>query len=109
MDKLITIDEKGNILTLYADDLPNLGAMQILRASRVEYCGGSDAGWTVQLSRVKQNGIFAGMYLGCDEKGAFNATVPLLSQALRFGSRAGALAAEVFFVQTYILGGDADA
>jgi hypothetical protein len=109
MPKLIVIDEHGIVDTLYDDTLPNLGHMQILRASCVEYCDGPDAGWTVQLSKIKQNGVFAGMYLGKTVNGECTGTVPKLAQAQRFSSRAMALAAEVFFIQTYILGGDGNA
>jgi hypothetical protein len=97
-DKVIVINEKGNVLCLYDDDLPDLGHKTILRASEVE---ADQDTWTVRLSAHPANGCFALMYLGEGD-----ATVPAITDARHFSTRAEALAAEVKFIQKHILEGN---
>lgn len=106
MDKLIIIDSKGQVLCLYADDLPKLGNTKVIRASHVEPVKAKDFNgmWCVKLAKIKQNGKHAGKYLGPDN--AVNGgTVNREKDARWFYSRAQALAAEVSFIQHYIMEG----
>ncbi len=99
MDKLITIDEKGQVLTLYADDLPKLGDTKVIRASFVDWSE-KRQGWFVKLARIPENGGFGGMFLGEN-----NATVPNERAALMFTSRSDALNGEVAFITKFVMEG----
>lgn len=89
--KLLVIDEEGDVLTLHADDLPDLGVETARRASHVEpgLLPGS-SGWDVVLSDHPLNGEHAGRVIARD--------VPI-------NQRKRALDLEVQWLQENILGG----
>ena len=99
MDKLITIDEQGRVLTLYADDLPDLGMKYVCRASHVEWLDAIQA-WVIKLSNDPANGVLAGKYLASGHR-----TVADFKLAWHFNSRSLALATEVEFITRNILEG----
>ena len=101
MDQLITVDENGKVLSLYDDNLPNLGKRKITRASNVE--PDEDGNWIVRFSRNEHSGRYSSRYMALSTFG-FTATVHR-SKAFRFGRRESALEAERLFIQTIILGG----
>lgn len=90
MEKLLVIDADGDVTTLFADDLPDLGEVQVGRASHVEpgLVPGSK-GWDVVLSDHPLNGEHAGKVIASG--------VPL-------NQRQHALDLEVQFIQQNILG-----
>lgn len=91
MEKLFVIDGDGDVTTLFSDDLPDLGEVQVGRASHVEpgLVSGSK-GWDVVLSAHPLNGEYAGKVIASG--------VPL-------NQRQHALDLEVQFIQQNILGG----
>jgi len=96
MNKVLSIEADGSLTALYDDDLPRVGPRQIVRASTVE--PDEHGLWTVQLSDDPLNKQFAGEYL-------YNewATDKDKIHAKKFERREEALAAEVAFINTYIL------
>lgn len=85
MEKVLTIEPDGTLLTLYADDLPNLGGIAIARASNVEPEADGN-GWSVILTNHPANGQYAGREIARH--------VPRRDEALRL---------EVAFIQENIL------
>jgi len=62
-DKLITVQENGDVLALYDDNLPALGKQIINRASHVEPSPDGN-GWNVTLSNHAANGPWKGQVIG---------------------------------------------
>jgi hypothetical protein len=85
-EKVITIEPDGTVLTLYADDLPELGRTENFRASDVEP-EENGRGWYVRLRDIPENGKFAGHYIARH--------VPKREEAIRL---------EIQFIQENILG-----
>jgi hypothetical protein len=83
--EVYSIDENGDILTLYSDDLVALGAMKITRASNVE--PDESGKWSVQLSDDPALGEHKGVTIGSG-----------------FTTRAEALDFEVAWINKNILG-----
>lgn len=107
-EKLFVIDEQGDLTTLYADDLPDLGPIKVTRASNVEYelVPGS-GGWDVQLTDETFNGPYAGqVVLNKDQTVLPERAAELAQKGLYrgFKTRAEALATEVAFLQQNTLG-----
>lgn len=88
MDKLLTIEPDGTVITLYADDLPELGKQSIERASSVEP-EADGSGWSVVLTDAARNGKYRGYEV-----------------ARYVQKREEALRLEVEFIQQHILQGE---
>jgi len=91
MDKLILIDNDGDVVTLHADDLPDFGRPKVGRASHVEpgLVSGSD-GWDVVLSDHPRNGAAAGT---------------VVASGIPLDRREEALRIEADYIQREIMGG----
>jgi len=87
MDKLLIVDEQGDVLALHDDDLPDFGPRKIARASEVE--PDENGNWTVRLTEHPVNGLFAGTVI-----------------AHGVARRETALLMERAFIQTWIMGGE---
>jgi len=88
VDKLITVEPDGSVITLYADDLPELGKQTVARASAVEPEADGN-GWSVILSQHPRNGKYKGREI-----------------ARYVQRREDALRQEVEFIQRHILQGE---
>jgi len=88
VDKLIVLEENGDVTTLHSDDLPDFGPARVARASHVEPGAAGSDGWDVVLTDHPLNGDLAGHVVA--------AGIPM-------NRRQQALDAEVEFLQDHVL------